>query len=59
MSQVKNQLLEGDLTKPLLLLTIPLLLGNLLQQLYNTVDSLIIGRFLGQAAFASAVFPEP
>ena len=53
MSKPKQNLLEGDLTKPILLLTIPLLLGNLLQQLYNTVDSLIIGNFLGMEAFAS------
>ena len=31
----------------------PLLLGSILQQLYNTIDALIIGRYRGQAAFAA------
>lgn len=34
-------------------LAVPLLLGNMLQQLYHTVDSLIVGRFLGMEAFAA------
>ena len=54
MANTKTDLLHGEPAKPLLLLTVPLLLGNLLQQLYNTIDSLIIGRFLGVEAFASA-----
>lgn len=32
---------------------LPLLLGNLFQQLYNTVDSLIVGNFLGSSALAA------
>lgn len=40
--------------RQLIALAVPLLAGNLLQQLYNTLDSLIIGRFLGTDAFAAA-----
>lgn len=35
-------------------LAAPLVLGSMLQQLYNTADSMIIGRFLGAEAFAAA-----
>ena len=33
--------------------TIPMLLGNVAQQLYNTVDSIIVGRFVGDNALAA------
>lgn len=45
-------LTEGNILKQLLLFSIPLLLSNLLQQLYNTVDLLIVGRYAGKAAMA-------
>lgn len=34
-------------------LALPLIAGNILQQLYNTVDALVIGRYVGQTAFAA------
>ncbi len=48
----------GDLTKgsvinKIISFSIPVLLGNLLQQLYNMVDSIIVGRFVGVDAFAA------
>lgn len=45
--------LTGNIKKQILFLAAPLLLGNILQQFYGIVDSLIIGRFLGTDAFAS------
>ena len=33
--------------------SIPLLIGNLAQQMYNTVDSIIVGRFVGDSALAA------
>ena len=38
---------EGSIWKNILLFSVPLILGNLLQQLYNTADSIIVGNFLG------------
>ena len=32
---------------------IPLLVGNLFQQLYNTVDSIVVGNFIGDQALAA------
>lgn len=49
----RSGLLTGSIYKHLTVLAFPLLLGNILQQLYNTVDSLIIGRILGTEAFAA------
>ena len=37
----------------LLKFSIPLLMGNLAQQMYNTVDAVIVGRFVGTQALAS------
>ncbi len=50
---MSNDLLHGKIKKEIFILAMPLFLGCLLQQLYNTVDSLIVGRFLGTGAFAS------
>ena len=44
---------EGDILRHLLMFSIPMLLGNLLQALYNTVDSIWVGRFLGAHALAA------
>ena len=46
-------LTEGNIHRQLLRLTLPLLLANVLQQLYNTVNMLIVGRFLGADAYAA------
>lgn len=50
----ETTLLEGNIIKQLTCLAVPLLFGSILQQLYHTIDSLIIGRFLGADAFAAA-----
>jgi len=44
---------HGPIIKLLILYAIPLLLGNLFQQLYNTVDSLVVGNFVGTQALAA------
>jgi len=44
---------EGSIAKSLLLFAVPLILGNLLQQLYNTADSIIVGNFVGANALAA------
>lgn len=46
-------LTEGSIIKNLLRFAFPLMIGNLLQQLYNVVDTLIVGRFLGENALAA------
>ena len=44
---------EGVIWKQLIAFAVPLLLGNLLQQLYNTVDSIVVGQFIGSEALAA------
>ncbi|MGN0991031.1 MAG: MATE family efflux transporter, partial [Candidatus Ventricola sp.] len=44
---------EGPIARQLIAFAVPLLLGNLFQQLYNTADSLIVGNFLGSEALAA------
>lgn len=46
-------LTQGNISAQLVALTIPLLIGNVLQQIYNTVDALVIGNFIGNLAFAA------
>ena len=46
-------LTQGSIPRQLIWLALPLICGNILQQLYNTVDAFIIGRFLGGAAFGA------
>jgi len=43
----------GSPYRLLLRYSVPLLIGNLLQQLYNVVDSIVVGRFVGQDALAA------
>ena len=44
---------EGSIFQKILFFSIPLILGNLLQQLYNTADSIMVGNFVGSNALAA------
>ena len=44
---------QGSISKKILLFSLPLMAGNIFQQLYNVVDTLIVGRFLGEAPLAA------
>lgn len=46
-------LTEGTIWKKMIAFAIPIFLGNLFQQLYNTADSLIVGNFIGSDALAA------
>ena len=48
-----RDLTKGNITKTLLLFSLPMIAGNLLQQFYNIADTLIVGRFLGRDALAA------
>ncbi len=49
----KKDLTTGPITQTMLLFAFPMILGNLLQQLYNIADTLIVGQFLGADALAA------
>lgn len=59
MSRKSNLITEGVIWKQLVLFSIPLLIGNLFQQLYNTVDSIIVGNFVGSQALAAVGASTP
>ena len=55
----ENSMTSGNILKQLIWFSIPLLLGNLFQQLYNTVDSVIVGNFVGKSALAAVGASAP
>ena len=56
---MKQNLTTGSITKTMLLFALPMMVGNVLQQLYNVADTLIVGRILGANALAAvgAAYP--
>ena len=50
---------EGSIFGHLLRFSLPLLLGNFCQQLYNTVDSIVVGNFVGKEALAAVGTVNP
>jgi putative MATE family efflux protein len=44
---------EGPIWRHILVFSVPLIIGNLFQQMYNTVDTLVIGNFMGHNALAA------
>ena len=44
---------SGPILRKVLLFALPLVLGNVLQQLYTTVDTLVIGKFCGTTSLAA------
>lgn len=51
--KITNDLTKGNIRNQLIVLALPLILGNIFQQFYNTIDSFIIGRYIGHTAFAA------
>ena len=52
-----NQITEGVIWKQLLLFFFPILFGTFFQQLYNTVDAIVVGQFVGKEALAAVGGP--
>lgn len=48
-----GKLTEGNITRTLIKFSIPMILGNLLQQLYNVADTFIVGHYIGTDALAA------
>lgn len=44
---------QGNIVKQVLMFAMPLMLGNIFQMLYNTVDSIVVGQFVGTQALAA------
>lgn len=52
-TQLANQITDGIIWKQLLIFFFPIVFGTFFQQLYNTVDTVIVGHFVGKNALAS------
>ncbi|MBQ8801080.1 MAG: MATE family efflux transporter [Clostridium sp.] len=52
-NQQDNQIISGVIWKQLLIFFFPIAVGSIFQQFYNTVDAVIVGRFVGKEALAS------
>ncbi len=50
---MERDLTQGKIGKSILLFSIPMILGNLLQQFYNIVDTYIVGKYIGSNALAA------
>lgn len=57
LQQDEKGITEGVIWKQLLLFFFPILLGTFFQQLYNTVDAMVVGRFVGKEALAAVGGP--
>ena len=53
MAKYTKNMTEGSEFRIIITFTLPLLLGNLFQQFYNIVDSIIVGQYLGSNALAA------
>ncbi len=56
---VVQQITEGVIWKQLLIFFFPILLGTFFQQMYNTVDTIIVGRYVGTHALAAVGATSP
>ena len=54
-----QDLTKGSIVKAIILFSIPLLIGNLFQQLYNAVDSYVVGNYVGKNALAAVGASTP
>lgn len=52
-SKMPQQITEGVIWKQILIFFFPILMGTFFQQMYNTVDTIIVGRFVGTDALAA------
>ncbi len=53
----QNRILEGNLYKAIMMFFMPIWFGTFFQQLYNTVDAVIVGNFVGKSALAAVGGP--
>ena len=64
MGKLKNMFTATDMTigtpwKQIVLFAVPMLVGNIAQQMYNTVDSIVVGRYVGDNALAAVGSASP
>jgi len=58
-SRKSTDLIYGSIAKSIFWFSIPLLIGNLFQQLYNTVDAYVVGNYVSKQALAAVGASSP
>lgn len=56
---MKGDMTHGSTSKILITFAVPMVLGNIFQQLYNTTDAVIVGRYIGKDALAAVGVANP
>ncbi len=54
-----SDMTEGKPWEKIVIFTVPMLIGNIAQQLYNTVDSIVVGKYVGDNALAAVGSASP
>lgn len=56
---MEHSMTEGNITRQLMGFSFPIIMGNIFQQLYNTADAMIVGKMIGNEAFAAVSVANP
>ena len=59
MKKTAINLTDGPILRSIITFAIPIVISNIFQQLYNTADIMIVGRFLGQDTLAAVGRMQP
>lgn len=59
MARMEHNMTEGNITKQMISFSMPIIMGNIFQQLYNTADAVIVGHMIGSDAFAAVSVANP
>ena len=54
-----HSMAEGNVYRHIIAFSVPIIIGNIFQQLYNVVDAIIVGRYVGEDAFAAIGITSP
>ena len=52
-SSATRDMTSGSILQQIILFSLPLMLGNVFQMMYNTVDSIVVGNYVGKEALAA------
>ena len=56
---MEHNMTSGNITRQIVLFSLPIVMGNIFQQLYNTADAIIVGQMIGKDAFAAVSVANP
>lgn len=57
--EAMHNMVKGSIYKHLMVFALPIIIGNIFQQLYNVIDAIVVGRFVGEEAFGAIGIASP